>query len=142
MNALIKFVAGVAAVSAAGYVLRKSGADKKVISGIQKTGAAVGDVAKGAADLATNAACLTAFSVVEGGNVIAETAITATTAAATVACAGVEATGYGIGRGARFVLDASSKAGQKVSLDNPLSRGVMAGFYAADCVTVEAVAVA
>lgn len=142
MNALIKFVAGVATVSAAAYLLRKSGADKKITSAIKKAGYATGDIAQAATGFTAGLAVVAVDAVVTGGCVVADTAIATTNAAVDVTCAGIEATGYGIGRGARFVLDASSNAGQKVSLDNPLSRGVMSGFYAADQVTVDAVSVA
>jgi hypothetical protein len=68
-------------------------------------------------------------AAIDGGCIVADTAITAATVTVDAAVKGVETVGYGVGRSARAVLDATSKAGKAAS-GNPLSRGVMAGFYA------------
>jgi hypothetical protein len=113
-----KVAIAVGTVAVASYLLRRSGGDKKVVEGVAK----VGNFTTGCAVVATGA-------VLDAGCLIADTAITAATVTADAAVKGVEVTGYGIGRSARAVLDVTTKAGTAVS-SNPLSRGVMQGFYA------------
>jgi hypothetical protein len=123
MSAFVKVgfgVAGAAAAAVGCYFLKKSGNHVKVVQAVSKAGSAVTDVAV----VATMATIDVGASAVEIGIAGANTV-------ASTATAGVEATGYGLGRSARFVLDATNKAGGSVS-DNPLSRGVRKGFAAPD----------
>jgi hypothetical protein len=118
MSTAAKVALGVAGVSTAAYLLRRSGGDKKVVESVAKTGTFV-----------TGCAVVATGTVLDTGCLVADTALTAAEVTADAALKGVETIGYGVGRSARAVLDVTSKAGKSVS-GNPLSRGVMAGFYA------------
>jgi hypothetical protein len=113
-----KTVIGVGAFATTCYLLRKSGAAGTVVEGVSDAGRFV-----------TNAAVIATAGAIDTGCVIADTAILGANATVAVASKGVETVGYGVGRSARAVLDVTSKAGKAAS-GNPLSRGVMAGFYA------------
>lgn len=113
-----KAAIGVGAFATTCYLLRKSGASGKVVEGVSEAGRFV-----------TNTAVIATATAIDTGCVIADTAILGATATVSVATKGVETVGYGVGRSARAVLDVTSKAGKAAS-GNPLSRGVMAGFYA------------
>ena len=133
MNAFVKISAGGAGAAAAAvgcYFLKKSGNHVKVLKAVKTAGAAVTDTAV----VATGA-------VVDVGSSAVEVAIAGGETVVATASDAVEATGYGLGRSARFVLDATNKAGGSVS-DNPLSRGVRKGFSAPDAEIVGNVATA
>jgi hypothetical protein len=129
MSAFVKVGAGVVGIVGAAvgcYFLKKSGNHVKVLKAVKTAGTAVTDTAV----VATNA-------VIDCGSAAVEIGIAGAETVASTATAGVEATGYGLGRSARFVLDATNKAGGSVS-DNPLSRGVRKGFSAPDAEIVSA----
>jgi hypothetical protein len=124
MNAFVKIGLGVAGGIVACWALKRSGMDKKVISAVNTVGAK------------TTSAAITAISAtVDVGAKAGDLTIEAAKATVKVASSGVEAAGYGLGRGARFVLDATNKVGDPVG--NPLSRGVARGFYAPEAAAVE-----
>lgn len=118
MNALVKVGLGIGAAVVGCYFLRKSGADKKIVGAVKKVGAVTGQVAGDAIDL-----------TIQTGASAADLGIAGAKATVDFASAGVEAAGYGVGRSARFVLDATNKVGTQTS-NNPLSRGIVSGFYA------------
>lgn len=117
MNALVKVGLGLGAAIVGCYFLRKSGADKKIVGVVKKAGEVTGQVASDAIDI-----------TITTGARAADLGIAGAKATADLASAGVEAAGYGVGRSARFVLDATSKVGAQAN--NPLSRGIVSGFYA------------
>jgi hypothetical protein len=80
-------------------------------------------------DAVTTVAVVATAAAVDTGSAVTDTAIAGANAAKELASSAVETTGYGLGRSARFVLDATSKVGTQTS-NNPLSRGIVSGFYA------------
>lgn len=131
MQALIKITSAVAVGVGAAVTcwwLKKSGKHVAVAQSVSKAGSAVTDVAV----VATMAA-------IDLGSAATQATIDTAEAAAELATNGVETVGYGLGRGARAVLDVTSRAGNACSGNNPLSRGVQRGFYAADAEAVEVV---
>lgn len=120
-------VLGLGAFATTCYMLRRTGGDKKVVECVDGVGS-----------FATNVAVVLTGTAVDGGCAIANTAITATEVTGAAAIKAVETAGYGVGRSARFVLDTTSKAGKAAS-GNPLSRGVVAGFYAPEAQAQQAI---
>lgn len=118
MNAFVKLGLGVAGGVVACWALKRSGMDKKVISAVNTVGTKT-----------TSVATTVIGATVDVGAKAGDLTLSAADATVKVAASGVEAAGYGVGRSARFVLDATSKVGAQTS-NNPLSRGVMRGFYA------------
>jgi hypothetical protein len=106
-------VAASVAVVAAAVVVKRSGSDVRIASSARKVGKVIIEDASRATDTLASAG-EAALSAAEGA---------------------VEAAGYGLGRAGRCVLDSTAGAGEVVS-GNPLSRGVMRGFYAPEAAAV------
>lgn len=114
----VKILACTTATLATAVILKRTGSDKKIAAGVRRVGNGAVDVAA----KATDALAATGELVITGAEVAVET------------------TAFGVGVATRSVLDIGSKAGSKVSGDNPVTRGFAAGFYRPEVQALETVA--